>query len=34
MARLLDEKFEMLVMAQYNIARHGRVETLEVSMFA
>ena len=33
MARLLDEKFEMLVMAQYNIARHGRVETLEVGIF-
>jgi hypothetical protein len=31
MARLLDETFEMLVMAQYNIARHGGVEAIEVS---
>ena len=28
MARLLDETFEMFVMAQYNIARHGGVETI------
>ncbi len=33
MARLLDETFEILVMAQYNIARHGGVETIEVSIF-
>ncbi len=32
MARMLDESFEMLVMAQYNIARHGGVEAIEVSM--
>ena len=32
MARLLDDTFEMLVMAQYNIARHGGVETIEVSI--
>ena len=31
MARLLDETFEMLVMAQYNIVRHGGVEAIEVS---
>ena len=30
MARLRDE---MLVMAQHNIARHGGVETMEVSIF-
>ena len=34
MARLLDETFEMLVMAQYNIARHGGVETIEVSIIS
>ena len=33
MARLLDDTFEMLVMAQYNISRHGGVETIEVSRF-
>ncbi len=33
-ALLLDESFEMLVMAQYNIARHGGVEAIEVSMFS
>ena len=33
MARLRDDTFEMLVMAQYNIARHGGVETMEVSIF-
>ncbi len=32
MARLLDEKFEMLVMAHYNIVRHGGVEAFEVSI--
>ena len=32
MARMLDESFDMLVMAQYNIARHGGVEAIEVSM--
>ena len=31
MARLLDETFKMLVMAQYNIVRHGGVEAIEVS---
>jgi hypothetical protein len=34
MALLLDESFEMLVTAQYNIARHGGVEAIEVSMFS
>ncbi len=34
MARLLDETFEMLVMAQYNIAQHGGVEAMEVSIFS
>ena len=33
MARFLNETFELLVMAQYNIARHGGVETLQVSIF-
>ena len=33
MARLMDETFERLVMAQYNIARHGGVEAIEVSIF-
>ncbi len=33
MARLLDDTFEMLVMAQYNISRHGGVETIEVNRF-
>ena len=28
MARLRDDTFEMLVMAQYNIAQHGDVETM------
>ena len=32
MARLLDETFEMLVMAQYSVARHGGVEAIEVSV--
>ena len=32
MARLLDDTYEMLVMAQYNIARQGGVETIEVSI--
>jgi hypothetical protein len=32
MTRLLDDTFEMLVMAQYNIAQHGGVETIEVSI--
>ena len=27
-------KFEMLVMAQYDIARHGGVEGIEVSMIS
>jgi hypothetical protein len=31
MARLLDETFEMLVVAQH-IARHGGVEAIEVSI--
>jgi hypothetical protein len=31
MALLLDETFEMLVMAQYNIVRHGGVDAIEVS---
>ncbi len=30
MARLLEETFEMLIMAQYNIVRHGGVEAIEV----
>ena len=34
MTRLLDNTFEMLVMAQYNIARHGGVETIEVSIIS
>jgi hypothetical protein len=34
MARLLDDTFEMLVMAQYNVARHGGVETIEVSIIS
>ena len=34
MARLLDNTFEMLVMAQYNIARHGGVVTIEVSIIS
>ena len=34
MVRLLDELFEMLIMAQYNVARHGGVEAIEVSMFS
>jgi len=34
MARLHDATFEMLVMAQYNIARHGGVEAIEVSIFS
>jgi hypothetical protein len=34
MARLLDETFEMLAMAQYNIARHGGVQAIKVSMFS
>jgi hypothetical protein len=32
MARLLDETFEMLVMAQYDISRNGGVETIRVTM--
>jgi hypothetical protein len=32
MARMLDESFEMLVMAQHNITRHGGVVAIEVSM--
>ena len=32
MAQLHDETFEMLVMAQYNIARHGGVEAIEVKI--
>jgi hypothetical protein len=31
MARLLDETFEMLVMARYKIVRHGGLEAIEVS---
>jgi hypothetical protein len=36
MARLLDDTFETLIMAQYNIARHGPggVETIEVSIIS
>ena len=30
MARLLDETFEMLIVAQYNIVRHGGVEAIDV----
>ena len=33
MARLRDDTFEMLVMAQYYVARHGGVDTMEVSIF-
>ena len=33
MARLMDETFEMPVTVQYNIARHGGVEAIEVSIF-
>ncbi len=33
MARLLDEWFEMLVMAQYITARHWGVEAIEVSIY-
>ena len=33
MARLRDDTFEMLVMAQYCVARHGGVDTMEVSIF-
>ena len=32
MARLLDETFKMLVIAQYNTARRGGVEAIKVSM--
>jgi hypothetical protein len=32
MVRLLDDTFERLVMAQYNIARHRGVETIDVSI--
>ena len=32
MARLRDDTFEMLVMAQYYVARHGGVDTMEVSI--
>jgi hypothetical protein len=34
MARLPYETFDMLVMAQYNIARHGGVEAMVMSMFS
>ena len=34
MARLMDSTFEMLVMAQYNIPRHGGVENIQVSIAA
>ena len=34
MARLHDKMFEMLVMAQYNISRHGGVEAMEVSIYS
>ncbi len=34
MARLLDGSFQMLVMARYNIARHGGLEAIEVSMYS
>jgi hypothetical protein len=34
MARLRYETFEMLVMAQNNLARHGGVEAIEVSMIS
>jgi hypothetical protein len=34
MARLHDNMFEMLVMAQYNISRHGGVEAMEVSIYS
>jgi len=30
----MDETYEMLAMAQHNIARHGGVEAIEVSIFA
>ena len=33
-ARLYDNMFEMLVMAQYNISRHGGVEAMEVSIYS
>ena len=33
-ARLRDETFEILVMAQYNLARHGGLEATEVSMIS
>jgi hypothetical protein len=33
MARPHDDMFEMLVMAQYNISRHGGVEAMEVNIF-
>ena len=33
MARIPDDVFEMLVMAQYNTSQHGGVETIEVSRF-
>ena len=33
MARLRDDTFEMLVMAQYYVARHEGVDTMEVSIF-
>jgi hypothetical protein len=34
MARLHDDMFELFVMAQYNISRHGGVEAMEVSIFS
>ena len=34
MARLHDETFEMLVMAQYNIVRHGGLAAIEVSIIS
>ena len=30
MARLLDETFKMLIVAQYNIVRHGGIEAIDV----
>ena len=34
MARLFDETFAMLALTQYNLERHGGVESIEVSMIS
>jgi hypothetical protein len=34
MARLCNEPFEILVIAQYNLARHGGLEAIEMSMIS